>query len=482
MDQLTTRTNVLIIDTLPDVQDGGWMSGYTRLLVRVSEIELRKLHEAGGRLAALDRNLDETFLAAQDERRKALQEQLVRLGERRSTFQMALQDLSARTPMLSSASLLEQVEDDFTGIEIESEEGLLHRETPFRLAKLEQRQAQRAADERLRQAKEQRDLFEAACLLEDSPQERRGLAAAWLAAAQAVFEHLRQAWAGEGDNRGWWDECSARLEQAVDNLEKGVPEGTLLEAQQLVGEMRQEYNELEQRALRRTLLFHSASGWAAWLLALVKHNQVCRALDFNGLPLEGELEVDFWTGGRLGLLHGQLERAALSIEQNRKTIHVEDLQQVLERLLPLVEPALAELVWESRMKMLDAQLRCGLGELASEALEALGYALELSGFTGEDLRAGYSLSLLSAERLRLIVDIQPGDDHGACEVHLSSRDPLAGSRVAVSQAVKAAAKAFRSSGLQVISQDRIPDAATLHKQAARGGRRPDYSVPGAGPG
>jgi hypothetical protein len=256
---------------------------------------------------------------------------------------------------------------------------------------------------------------------EDQPQ-KKVLARAWLDAAVGIHLFMIRHYPEERFLSGL-SACQERLQAARDNLEKGVPEGTLLEAQDVINELTLQRVELDRKEWEWTLARRAAREWAAWLYELARSSQVCLGLSQEGHPTP-EIEVDFWTQGRFGRVMDYIRQVYQHCDRAGSSLGPAVLTGFLEVELPQVEAALAELVRHARLRALNSQLRTSICEIALQALEEQGYSLSQAGFTGDDPGQDFCAAVINERGSEVLINIVPaGGLYGEHELHLTSRDP-----------------------------------------------------------
>lgn len=437
------------------------MSGYKRATIQVEEEEYRRLHEADQRLRALEKNVQKQLEREAKQNRSVLFSQVSMFEERQESFRALIGSLSDQVQIIdqhSRAALHEQ--EASLSQALQESQGMLWAEVNQLIDQQSVYFEQLIQEETYQRERENSELFEVVNGLYDDHQRKQELAATWLETAQEVVDFVRQNYDCQKFAPGLLEHYHSRLWQAADNLENGVPEGTILDSQQMVSELSQHRIELERQERRWWLVFHAVLDWTVWLRELAEDNQTCEALDLDGQPLGIVIDVDYWTAGLLNRVAAYLEQVAYRVENEADLLDEAALRQYLEFELPQAEEALNELVYQARLRALNSQLRINIADLVLQALEEQGFSVSKAGYTGDDMRKDFCASALNRQGAEIVIDVVPtGEEYGMNELHLLSKDAQVRTEHELQQRTREISRTLQRYGLLVGPLDPPPTKA-----------------------
>jgi hypothetical protein len=436
------------------------MSGYKRATIQVNEEEYRRLHEADQRLRSLEKNLQKQLERESKENRAVLRSQVKMFEARQENFRTLISGFSEHVQYIEQATQMALFEQEASlYAALEENQGTLWEEVNELLNQQSQYFENMIIEESYQWKRENQDLFEAVNSLYDDQARKQHLAKSWLEAAQDLFDFLHQYYDCEKFAPGLLDHYRTRLWQAADNLENGVPEGTILDAQQMVSEISQNRIDLERQERAWWLVYQSVLEWTAWLRELVKDNLICEALDLDGQPLGIPIEVDFWTSGLMSRIDAYLEQVIYQLETQADQLNEDALRQYLDIELPQVEEAVNELVYRARLQTLNSQLRINIADIVLLALEEQGFAIDQAGYTDGDMRKDFCASAVNRQGSEIVIDVVPtGDEYGMNELHLLSKDAEVRTEHELHQRTKEISQTLQRYGLLVgpLNQTAVP--------------------------
>jgi hypothetical protein len=442
------------------------MSGYKRATIQVDEEEYRRLHEAEQRLHTLEKNVQKRLTREARENRAILKKQAQAFDDRQQTFNSLVSLFSEQIQYIDQqthSSLLEQ--EASLCAALEDSQGALWTEIHDLVGRQNRYFEQLIQEESYQRARENQDLFETVNGLVDDQTRKQQLARSWLDAAQEIFDFISHNYDCLKFAPGLLEHYQRRIWQAQDNLENGVPEGTILDSQQMVAELSEQRILLERQERNWWIMYHAALEWISDLRDQVEDNQTCQALDLDGQPLGISLEVDYWTSGLMSKVGAYLELINNRLENEPDLIDEAALRQFLEVELPQADEALGELVFQARLRALNSQLRINIADIVLLALEEQGFSIQQAGYSDEDMRKDFCASAVNRQGSEILIDVVPtGDAYGMNELHLISKDAESRTEHELNQRTREIARTLQRYGLMIGSLD-SPAAAPSPKPA-----------------
>lgn len=291
--------------------------------------------------------------------------------------------------------------------------------------------------------------------------QRQAAAQRWLRSAQEVAGFIRQRYPHELLAPGALARAEEGLWLAESNLQEGLSEASLSAAQQSYLRLSDLRLELERLEGQRRILVRGAQEKLNELLARAQAARSIAASDLDGNELGVQLDVDFWSGGGLSQLQGDLNAL---LEMMDGALEIAGLEQI-HAALPGMETRLGELAEAARLAVINSQLRFDIAEVVVSALSEQGFALEEGAYQAGDAREGYCVRLKNLDGGEVEVHIAPRPG-GAMEndLHLLSYDAEARTRHELRARMKELLRSLSWHGLEVSQPQQIGEGRQAEKE------------------
>ena len=447
------------------------MSGYKRATVNIGQDEYDRLRQAESRLRELPQTPPPAVQQISQQSIDALNAGVEELRQRQAVFsrvmhgfEPAIRDLEANTNRALVAyeasamktiegyagclwNHIDQVLDDYSS-RFDASIKALHREQQDALAEVS-RQVRRLAGDAER---------------------KYAIAEEWLAAATHISDFIQQQYAHEQFLPGRMDQLERQLEQVRQNLEMGLTEAVIVASQQLYLAFSDMRVELERLQNEWRLLYQTAWEAACHFVATAEACQDVMAVDLEGRDLPYKIDVNYWSGGRLGGLLDSGLRIRERMEDPAALPGTETFLQMLQTDIPSLYNALEETVLDARITALNSQLRINIADLVVQALQEQGFSLETSDYQASDMRLGFGARLSNMEGNEVVVQVDPaGEALGENELHIESLDSQARTEHELQQRWYEINRSLEAHGVQV---GPFTQAANTPRSPARAPNRP----------
>lgn len=427
------------------------MSGRKRITVTITEREYERLRARERKLREIQRNLPEVLEEIRRESRRNLQT----LERRQQQFQQALrrigedfQELEAET----SRRLQEQqrrMRDAIQNVRQEMRTLLAEQERQFNEIVAQER---RRREQQVRHLQEQID----AILADECRKEE--MARSWIDAAQVMRDFIEGNYRHQQFKPGELERLERAIRQAQENQAQGVFEAALAQAQQAYHDLSDLRLELERLEYEWNLWRSAAMESAEEILALAQRNRRCKAVDMEGQEMDIEVEVDWWTEGRLSALEEEVNRLTTQIRDETSPPSTDELRRIVEQTVPELRQRLEKIVQDARLAVLGSQLRINIADLVVQALEEQGFSIQDATYEGEDMRGGYFAKVKHLDGSEVVVVVNPKPEQPLeNELNIHSYDVDQRSEHELRHRSAELARALRVKGLQVAEPERLPE-------------------------
>jgi hypothetical protein len=213
------------------------------------------------------------------------------------------------------------------------------------------------------------------------------------------------------------------ISQAVENQQAGYNEAALISAQSAYREISKARMHIHQLHSQYSALSRALSKQIELLDQEVELNKQVHVIDLQGNPLDMEIWVDDWVGGKLSQLQQEIHIARKYLDKPPSPAALRKLRNVLNHAIPQWHALLNEYVYQARSEVINSQLRMNIALMVVRALTIQGYRLEASNYADEDMRSEYRAQLTDSEGSRVLVQVEArGGQPEATELNLFTQD------------------------------------------------------------
>jgi hypothetical protein len=278
----------------------------------------------------------------------------------------------------------------------------------------------------------------------------------WLADTTTMFAFIRDNLPHEQFTPGALAAADQRVRVARHNLDAGFAQAAIAGMQECFRELSELRITVELSEREWRLLHSAATESVTILLALVDDNRMLKSVDESGAFVDADLDVDFWTHGKLSRLHEEAGRLVARLSDESHPLTTEQLRQIVEHEAGDLERRLADTAQEAGAAELASQVRVNIADLVVQTLVGNGY--QLNDGTN-DQRAAFVARADHPDGSVVVVAVcpVPGDPPGS-QVWIESVDAAPG---AESSRVERAAELvirLRESGLHISDPQEVVGA------------------------
>jgi hypothetical protein len=458
---------------------GNTVSGSKR--VTVDQAAWRDAQAAAARLRAVNRELPGMVEALRRQQEAQRREQDARIEQaaaqaraRQDALAQSLAGLSEQTSKMH-ARLARRLEDRTERLrrEARDQSAQLREETRLALSEQEARLQADLAAEREERARDHQRLQEGLSELRQDRDRAGVIARALVADDRILYEALDADLPHEQFAPGRLAELRPRLLLAEESLASGLSEAAAAQAQELCLQLTALRTEIEFRAQDWQRARETALQEVARLRGEISSSASVQAIDQAGALLEGvSLDVNFWSGGELSELEGEVAEVTRRAEAAGDPPTTEELRAMTERDLPELDARLTAIIARAGARHIGSQVRVNLAELVVETLEGVtGYLWDGEGtYAGDDQRREFYAKLRHPDTSEIVVEIAPDESGEAYLLRVLSREagePDESERV---KRVHDLTDSLRGLGLEVgspVAEPGEPDPASFDLAALR---------------
>ncbi len=196
------------------------------------------------------------------------------------------------------------------------------------------------------------------------------------------------------------------ISQAVENQQAGFYEAALISAQSAYREISKARMHIHQLHSQFSALSRVLNKQIELLDQEVELNKQVNVIDLQGNPLDMEIWVDDWVGGKLSQLQQEILTARNYLDKPPSPAALRKLRHVLKHTIPQWHVLLNEYVYQARSEVINSQLRMNIALMVVRALTIQGYRLEAANYADEDMRSDYRAQLSDSEGSRVLVQVE----------------------------------------------------------------------------
>ena len=378
------------------------MSGYKHATVTISEAEYRRLHDSDmqGRFSRPARRAAGTDHGEE----QALQATFQAFEERQQVFKQyigALENEIGQVEIETAQALMDQQESFQQELALRMEESTSSLDEVARDLSGQLEASQRQHAHHLANMKRRLEA------LEGGAEHKAGLAGEWLSATSALRNFIEAHYDHPRFLPGHFEQADFQMQQALENLQDGLPEAALLAAQQVYAEYSGARLELERLTSEWQFLFQAALGAMEELLDTLNANKYIPALDEQGRELSIQIHLGQWSEHRYTDLTRQVKSLLSRLRTEAHSFTSAELMDILKTSIPGFEREFDTLVYEARLAVIYSQIRINIADIAIQALEWQGFVVTGHGFEGNNMRQPYLISLQNIEGSQVVIRVNP---------------------------------------------------------------------------
>lgn len=385
------------------------MSGEKVSYVRIEEREARRLREMETHFRAVQRDLPDRLKQIRASTAEEMARQNARSDQRWREFERTAEKLRSDLSTFERRSQqrlqegLAQARAEYTG--------MLAGERAARLeqaARMRQEYTSLIEQERAEREQQVAELQSRVGRIEDAEATLQRMAEMWLQDMRILREEVGRL-PHQRFAPGRMDRLDGLIEQATLNLRNGASQTALGNAQDAY------FTLVEMRA---EVLYKEQEFESEYLRVLESIRSLieeARAHRHGVVPGDGadvkdiEIDVDFWSRGRLSQLTSELEAIEAHLKSEKETTTVEQVRRRDAEAAALREK-LPESVEAAKLTIINSQACYNVAEIVADVMAQEGYEVESGTYEGEDERGAYAVKMRNLGGDEFVTIITPSQE------------------------------------------------------------------------
>ena len=385
------------------------MSGRKETYVTIAEREARRLREMETNFRAVQRDLPERLRQIRAEAAAEAARQNTRIEQRLQQFQATTDKLGNDIATLERQSQqrlrqgLARARAEYTGMIAEE-----RAERIAEAAQMREEYTSLIEQERAERQQQVAELRERVGRVESREAGLQQLAEEWLQNMRILRDEVE----GLPHRRfapGRMERIDGMIQQGALNISNGATQTSLGNAQEA-------YFELVE--LRAEVLYREQEFEAEYLRALenvralieeVRAHRQAVVLGDSEETRDIEMDVDYWSRGRLAQLTEPLLKIEARLAAEKETLRLEQVRQ-LEEDAAALRRQLPEAVEAARRTIINSQACQNVAQAVVEVMEVQGYTVEEGVYEGNDERGAYAVKMRNLGGDEFVTIITPSQE------------------------------------------------------------------------
>ena len=382
------------------------MSGHKRTTITLSRDELRRLQEASRRLSEVDLDFQKIQAQIAQLRSQNLNQTYQEFENRQQAFNHSLDGMTAHLASIEYSTSQAMVRQAASLQDEISRMGTDVWENTYALLTEHTQQMEDAfAESQSARHTQFQQLHRSLSQIRQSEQEKAAYVYQAIEEARILFESISDLYGREETIQPELQNTSRMINQAIENVNTGFCEAALLSAQQTMDLLTHARIQMENQIQQRQVLRQIAQDRLLKLKETLRANRKVRAVNIQGEPLEGVIDVDFWSNEAWRTIVKRYRRLEEQLT-SEKNIELESIRHMIDEL-DQIEIEIPQIIFNARLAVISSQVRFNIAESVVAALQEQGYALETSSYEHNDMRCSYSIQLGNFEGSHVEVHLTP---------------------------------------------------------------------------
>jgi hypothetical protein len=401
------------------------MSGVKRITVDANDWS--RAQQAAARLRDVNREIPGMLDAVRRENQAAIDRAAAEVRTRQDAFDQALTGLSEQTRKIEAQARqrIRAQEVRLRG-ELRDTARQLRLQTRAEMEDQQRRFAEGLARERQERVRETSELRDELAGIRTDRDRARSAAATFVADSRLMRGAIDRELPHERFAPGKLAELSRRLDNAEDNVNRGLGEAALAQAQEVYLQLSELRAEVELRDQEWQAARLAAGSAITLLQQQIRVNTNPDALDENGEKIDGyTLDVDFWSEGELTKLGEAAADLAARLTDTDNPPSVAELREIADQAAVELDEELTGIVATAQARQIASQVRANLAELVVSTLEeTAGYSWEEGQaiYVGGDERRAFYSKLRHLDDSEIVVEVTPDETGKSCTLRILSYD------------------------------------------------------------
>jgi hypothetical protein len=382
------------------------MSGYKHATIKISEADYRRLHEAD--MKARFKQVPQHQTDKNHGYANTLQSTLQGFQQRQREFQEYIAGLSneiGQVEVQTAQAILNQ--QDLYQQELSTRLASLQEDTSVAMDIISRELSDQIESTNRRHLDELTSLTRRLDSLSGSEENKVGIAQNWLDSASVLRNYIETHYDYNRFLPATFDSLDLKMQQAIGNLQDGMPEAALIGAQQVYMECSQARLELERLANEWQVNYQDASELVDELLGILTMGKIVPALDTQGRELPIMINLEYWSDHRYSSLTRQIRSLRSRLRTEAESITTADLAKLTRKIVPRFKKEFDDLVYEARLAVIYSQIRINIADITIQALERQGFMVSEHGFAEDNMRKPYLIFLHNIEGSQVMIRVNP---------------------------------------------------------------------------
>lgn len=400
------------------------MSGHKKATITIDQAEYDRLRESDLQLRSLPEPKFGVIAQIQQESQEGIVLSLDRISERQENFRGLLQGFNEHVKNLelyTSQTLVNH--QAFVQQQFDQRDGMIWESFLQLMEETSQHFSSQVLNEYYQNQAHLEKITNRLNRLMQVSEQKEKMANQWLVSAEEISDFINQHYHHHFFAPNQLNRYVQILNIARDNLENGMPEAAITSAQQVYRDLSEFRVNLEKLESEWQMLFCAAWEGLCHVHALTLENQVVKAVDLDGTWLDVDLEVDYWTKGRISDLFVEIDDLFTLLEDENHRPGISLLKELLKDKIPALRSCLQNAIYDARVAAINSQMRINIADLVVQSLQEQGFELERASYQHVDMRDAYYAQLACRDGSQVVVQVNPvGDGLGENELQLRSLD------------------------------------------------------------
>lgn len=390
------------------------MSGRKETNVSMPASEARRLREQAAQLRTVQRDLPERLDRIRADTMAEVTRQNTRMDQRWQQFQNTADKLRSDLATLERQSQrrlregLAQARAEYTGLVAQERSERIEHEQQMRAeyhSLIEQERAERQ--------QQINELQSRVSQIENREETLQQMAGAWLQDLRILQDDVAKL-PHQRFSPGSMDRITGLIAQAALNLRNGASQASLGQAQTAYFDLVELRSEVLYREQQFEAEYLRALEAVKLLIEEVRANREAviagdEAATDEDEKKEIEVDVDFWSRGRLSQISERLQEIESRLEKEKETLSLEQVMH-LEEEASFLGQRLPEAVEAARLTIINSQACYNVAEIVAEVMEEQGYSVEEGTYEGEDQRGAYAVKMRNLGGDEFVTIITPSQE------------------------------------------------------------------------
>lgn len=424
------------------------MSGESIQCIRVEEVALRVFSKGKKTVQTNSAETAKKVKAIEQETRQKFQQELAKLAKRTQARQQQSNQLKSSLATLENQSLqnLQQQQQKL--------------QTVLRETKSNQPQYQQvlqAQSQQFTQLHQKQQLITPT----QSPPSEKGVSVTTIAQnllsdVQSIVSDIEQNYQHERFTPGRLTSLKRQIDMAKANFKAGLTEAVIAGTQQTYIALADLRLELEQKEQEILLLRNLGLQTVKESIVEAEAHRQCQVAIGEGDEEElFNLDVDYWSNGRLSEHIKTLKKLEKQLNQNSQNLTPPQLKEINQEIAQN-QGKLEEIIEQARLALLGSQMRAEIADMVVSSLSDLGYTLvnpETDAiYESDDQRKAYVVKVKNLAGDEVVTIIKPEEEFGSNSISINAFSEILVDENAAQQNAKAVFESLEASGLQGIGE------------------------------